>query len=366
MKKVGIMTIVNYDNYGNKLQNYATQEIIKKMGYEAETLVNEGKYKKLGNLLKLHGIRFFDRYPRIKMKEVFQEELYKKKVARFKEFTKEYINETSFEISIDNIEELDHNDYYKFVVGSDQIWNPNFRSGGNPNDFLCYAPKTKRIAFSPSIGVSKLSEAQEKKYSKWLNEMEFLSCREQEGAQLITKLTGRNVEVLVDPTMVIESDQWIKFSKKQRNKTKNKYLLTYFLGPLSEEYRNKLEKIAKEKGLEIVNLYDRKNTEVYIANPCEWVDYVKDAELFCTDSFHGVVFSILMKTPFIVFNRGGKVASMSSRIDTILSKFRFEERRAEKIFVSNKIFDIAFEHCDEILEKERKKSITYLKRALDS
>ena len=366
MKKVGIITIVNYDNYGNKLQNYATQELLKDLGYEAETIINDGKYKKIINLLKYHGIRFFDRYPRIIAKDIFKNKLLKNKIERFKEFSGKNINESKFKIYIDDIKKLNHKEYHKFVVGSDQIWNPNFRSGGNSNDFLCFTPKNKRIAFSPSIGVSKLSEVQEKKYSEWLNNMEFLSCREEEGAKLISELTGKKVEVLVDPTMVIDTKKWEKFSQKQNGKTNKKYLLTYFLGSVSGENNDKLKEIAEENDLEIINLRDENNPKVYIADPCEWVDYVKEADFFCTDSFHGVVFSILMKTPFAIFNRGGKIVSMNSRIDTVLKKFNFEERHWDILKEKTDYLDIKFDHCDEIISRERKKSLLYLKNALEN
>lgn len=365
MKKVGIVTIVNYDNYGNKLQNYATQEILKELGFEAETIRNEGEYKKIKNLIKLHKIRFFDRYPRILLKERIKSELVRSKISRFKDFSREKINESRFKIYIDEKSKLNPDEYSKFIVGSDQIWNPNFRSGGNSNDFLGFAPKEKRIAFSPSIGVSKLTKEQEKKYSKWLKEIPFLSCREEKGAELIESLTGRKAEVLVDPTMVIEPEKWKEFSQPQGIKTDKKYLLTYFLGPLLEENSVKLQEIATDNNLEIINLCDKNSPELYTANPCEWVDYVKDAKFFCTDSFHGVVFSILMETPFAVFNRGGKVASMNSRIDTILNKFCFQERHWDKLKETKKYFDINFKHCGEILGQERKKSILYLKNALE-
>lgn len=366
MKKIGIMTIVNYNNYGNKLQNYSTQEIIKSLGYEAETIINEIEYKKIKNLIKFHKLRIFDRYPRIKMESLLMDKVSKNKINRFIKFSNKYINESNYKIYLDDVIGLNHNEYYKFIVGSDQIWNPNFRRNGNSNDFLCFAPKNKRIAFSPSIGVSKLTEIQEKKYSKWLKDIENLSCREEEGANIIARLTNRKVEVLVDPTMVLEKEKWIEFSSPHKGKTNDKYLLTYFLGPVSDENKKRIKTIASENNLKIVNLNDKNKPELYAIDPCEWVDYVNGAEFFCTDSFHGVVFSIIMETPFSIFNRGGKIVSMNSRIDTILKKFNFENRHWDKLKESKEYFNINFDHCEKILEAEREKSIKYLKKSLES
>ena len=370
MKKIGIMTIINYDNYGNKLQNYATQEIIKKFNYEAETILNIVNYRKIKNLIKIHKLRILDRYPRIKFKElfgeIFIEKLEKEKIKKFKKFSENYINESEYKIYLDDTRKLNHEKYYKFIVGSDQVWNPKFRLGGNSNDFLCYAPKSKRISFAPSFGISHLNEKEEKNYKKWLAEIPFLSCREEAGANIIKDLTGKTAEVLVDPTMVLKPEEWKLFSSPQKGKTNQKYILTYYLGKLKKEHRKKINEIAKKYDLEIINLCDKNMPNIYVADPQEWVEYIEKAELFLTDSFHGVAFSILMRTPFIVFNRISNQVSMNSRMDTILSKFKFENRKCDDVFNENSYFDINFDHCEKILQNEREKALNYFKNAVEN
>ncbi|MEI6856501.1 polysaccharide pyruvyl transferase family protein [Psychrilyobacter sp.] len=365
MKKVGILTIVNYDNYGNKLQNYAVEQLVKKNGYQPETIINKREYKK--SLIKKL-ILFTKRIIKICLGYKLNNSILEKnKILRFKDFSKRYLNESNFEIYYNDITKLDQSDYYKVIIGSDQIWNPNFgEKGASDNNFAQFVPKEKRIAFSPSIAVSKIEIEWQSKYKKWMEEIPFLSCREEVGAKLIKNLTGRDTEVLVDPTMVLTKEEWKFFSLPQENKTKKKYILTYYLGDLEEEYERKVKKIAQENNFDIINLCDKNIPDLYMADPREWVDYIANAELFLTDSFHGVVFSILMETPFIVFNRISNHVSMNSRMDTILSKFKFENRKKEEVFDRENYFNIDFNHCEEILKIERKKALNYLKNALDN
>src|SRR5699024_11117292 len=126
-----------------------------------------------------------------------------------------------------------------------------------------------------------------------------------------------------------------------------------------------LKDIAKKNDLEIVHLAQIKDRTPYISGPSEFIDYINSASVFCTDSFHGVVFSILLDTPFIVFNREGNSPSMNSRIENLLKTFKLESRSADNIQSNNQIFDIDYSYIVPILEKERKKALNYLKTALN-
>jgi len=141
--------------------------------------------------------------------------------------------------------------------------------------------------------------------------------------------------------------------------------LTYFLGNVSKERKRKIKSIASKNKLKIVNLADIKDKETYVADPSEFIDYVNSVSVFLTDSFHGAVFSILLEVPFIVFNREGRLPSMNSRIDTLLSKFKLESRRANNVTDNNQIFEVDYSHVPPILEVERKKAYDYLKEALN-
>lgn len=370
--KIGIITIIDYFNYGNRLQNYAVQEILKSMGLTVETIINtqrssnkntSNKLKKLSKLKNKNIMSILKAIKRrlfliINKKKISS--LNNEKYRKFKDFSDKYINETDFIISNNNIPEYINNDYDFFIVGSDQVWNPHYRKGSSI-DFLTFAHKEKRISFSASFGVSEIPYVFKENYSKWLCDFKAISVRENAGFDIVKNLTGKEAEVLVDPTLLIQKENWINISKESKNKPSKRYLLTYFLGQKSDSTSEKINEIANSNDLEIINLASVKDEKFYTADPAEFLDFIKSAELFFTDSFHGVVFSILFSKPFIVLKRG----AMNSRIDTLLNKFDLVNRKWENISFDQDIFNVDFSHVESILENERKKAKNYLQDALN-
>ncbi len=197
--------------------------------------------------------------------------------------------------------------------------------------------------------------------------MHRISVREESGAKIVKELTGRDVVVLVDPTMMLSKEKWLSLAKPAEAKPAEKYLLTYFLGQKTKSTKLKIKEIANTYGFTVVNLADIDDPERYTADPAEFIDYINSASLVCTDSFHGVVFSILMEVPFIVFKRhelGGTAPSMYSRINTLLRTFKLEGRKAENIANLSNVLDVDYSHVAPILKNERQKAVDYLKEAL--
>lgn len=383
MNKIGIITINDYKNYGNRLQNYATQEVLKSLGCKVETIVNNPLKKRniadkfdkarkmsLGELAKkvlqklrqkLYKNNKSDEEKEIEVRNKTRNE---SRIKSFRQFTNENISESSYVISPDNIPSEIGEQYSGFVVGSDQVWNPNFR-GGSPIDFLTFAPEYKRFAYSASFGISKLPDKYIDDYRRWLTEMAHISVREDAGAKIVKELTGRYVQVLVDPTLMLNKSQWLSVAKPAKDKPKKQYLLTYFLGDESLESKERINLIAIENKLEIVNMADIDDESRYTADPSEFLDYINSSEIFLTDSFHGAVFSILFEKPFIIFDRVSKIPSMNSRIDTLLTKFDLLDRKSDEIIDNKDVFNIDYSHVPSILAAEREKALDFLKRALE-
>jgi len=365
-KKIGIVTLIGYDNYGNRLQNYAIQETVKTLGYNAETLVITDILNKITFINKLRkrisnlgNISFLGIYKRLKRKLHFylHRELLRNRQYIFLNFVNNYINEVNM-----NAKDLTVaiNNYDFFITGSDQVWNP-FYNGFSSIYFLEFAPKEKRIAYAPSFGIPKIPAVYKEKYKKWIMEIPYLSVREESGAKIIKELTGKDVPVLIDPTLMLTKEKWLSIAKNDPGKPNSPYLIAYFLGRVPKETRTRIEKIARENELKIVRLTDLKDKKRYLVGPNEFIDYINSATLICTDSFHGTVFSILFEKPFVVFDRVG--TSMYSRLDTLLNKFNFHSREANNLS-DNEIFKIDFSHVSSILEEERNKAFEFLNKAL--
>lgn len=351
MKKIAIVTIYDTNNYGNRLQNYAVSESLKKIGYSAESLVSVNKSKKRsfkGHIADLLTYIF----PGVLSK--WNIELVRRinfiKFTRTNIPTRYIFNDSGF-FGDDIL-----NDYDYFVVGSDQVWNPHFLfcESHYSNMFLKFVPKEKRACFSPSIGLDELPDEWIDRFKEGFEGFNYLSIRELTGAEIIKKLTGHDVDVLIDPTMMLDADEWIKVSKKTKV-VKAPYVLEYFLGNRDEE---KLKEIADANKLSRLTLCDKTNPTIYSYGPAEFIYMIDNAELVCTDSFHACVFAILFNKPFIVLKRQGCGFNMYSRIDTLLSLFGVDK--------TDDIIHIDESIRDNVLKAERKKVYEFLKKSFDS
>lgn len=355
MKKIGIVTLNGYFNYGNRLQNYALQETLNSLGFSVQTIRFNRDRKK----------NYYKSYLMKIKKLVTSPSAYsieKKRHEIFIDFSNEYIVETERIFNMDDDLTSLNSEFDYFIVGSDQVWNPNMNRVSS-FFFLDFAEKNKRVAYAPSFGISKLSMEISSKYQKWIKGIPHLSVREDDGAKIIKDLTDRDVSVLVDPTVLLAKEKWLDIAKPANNKPSDEYLLTYFLGGIPNEYKEQINEIAEMRRLKIINLGDISEKDTYRTGPSEFIDYIKDCSIFCTDSFHGAVFSILLEKPFLVYQRKGLV-SMYSRIDTLLNKFKLHERKFDNIEINEKVFEVDFSHSLSILEKEREQSFNFLKNAL--
>ena len=370
LKKIGLVTIVDYKNYGNRLQNYAGQQVLKSLGYDVITIVNKplkNKASRKRNILKLLRGKSIDDIVRKALRVMDRKKrksAFENKVERFKQFSNTYIQESNFIISADSVPNNFENEFDYFVVGSDQVWNPNYRKG-SPIDFLTFVPQEKRVAYAPSFGVATIPSEHTENYRKWLSEFKSLSVREDAGADIISDLTNREAVVLVDPTIMLTKKEWLDIAKAHILKPENPYLLTYFLGEIPKEVKALISMLSKKNNLEVVNLGSYEQIERYAVDPSEFIDYINSADIFLTDSFHGAVFSIILEKQFIVFNRVSKVPSMNSRIDTLLTKFSLIDRKWESVKLTQDYFGADFSHTVPIFEYERTKAYNYLKSALD-
>jgi len=361
LNKIGIITINDENNYGNRLQNYAVHSVISSLGYTCETIAHQSVLPqgyKLKLLLKKLGCTIVPVLMQRKRPEILRE-------FNFKNFTKRYIAtkyyyNDSLQLSSDIIEKYDY-----FVVGSDQVWNPTF---GNYNKiiddmFLKFAKPKQKVCFAPSFGIDEIPSEWQSVFKENLSTFNNISVREYSGAKIVKELTGKEAEVLIDPTMMINKDEWLIISKPSKANTSKPYMLQYFLGNQNEIYKEQLEEISTRNNLSIYKLLDLSMPELYVAAPDEFIDLISKAALICTDSFHAVIFSILFCKPFIVFKRNDENVDMSSRIDNLLSMLKLEYRKCGNI-ENEDIFDKDYSHVPIILLEERNKSLNYLKEIL--
>ena len=195
--------------------------------------------------------------------------------------------------------------------------------------------------------------------------MDYITVREDAGKRIVNQLiNNKKVYVNVDPTMLLNKNEWEEIIDKPNFDIPKKYILLYFLGAINSEYKKAIDACACSNNCEIIDLCD-KNGKYYNLGPDNFLYLEKNAFLICTDSFHSSVFGFIFNVPFVIFERCDKTMNnMGSRIDTLLSKFKLKNRKfVGKITEENLNHD--YSEAYKILEEERKKSEPFLKKALD-
>ena len=193
-------------------------------------------------------------------------------------------------------------------------------------------PTKKRNSFAASFGFSKFENSlMADRFGKYLNEMNQVSVREEDGAKLVDQVSDKTATVLLDPTMLLTGAEWEKMMVAPKVNLPEKFVVTYFLGKEISKYRALIEKISEIKGVPIIRLNDINFPEYYELSPAEFLYILNKSEFTLTDSFHGTVFSILFKNSFFVLPRVDLSVDMSSRITTLLNRFGLEDCTSQDV-----------------------------------
>ncbi len=349
--KVGIITLGGRNNYGNRLQNYASEYVWKTLGYIPTSLY----LKQRPNFIReVKGLVRRVLGMAVTSPEASTSE---QRLAAFDRFNSL--------INIKNLLTIDYEisqEYKYFSVGSDQTWNPNQFAYNEDWFFLQFAKPSQKIALAPSIGLDDLSVKQASAISKGLRGFSHVSIREKRGAELIKKCADIDAEVICDPTLMLSADEWCAVASGACTPSES-YVFTYLLGGVGSEAANVLDKVTDHGRIPVIPLSDRQKPDEPDAGPAEFIDLIDHASHVVTDSFHAAVFSSLLHTPLTITHREGG-AGMFSRLEQLSQMLGIEE----KIYGSP-TFDLArageYDGVDEAITREREKFMAYLKGCLN-
>lgn len=356
MRKVLLVTLQG-DNLGNRLQNYALQEVLKSLGckvYTPYAYLNE--IDSVKKRLKFSIKAFLGKIGIKKYKSFYHR---RKRITKFAEFNSKYINNM---IKIDYSATFDKSweDYDFAVSGSDQVWHGWSKNSDELRFFyLEFIEKSKRISYAPSFGFEAFPIHSVEIHKKGLSGINCLSCRENKGIELIRKLVKREAQKVLDPTLLLEKEDWIKLEKKPEWYNGNKYLLTYFLG--DNCYMREIEQFSNDNGIQIIEAYDRTSLYSSLITPDEFIWLIRHAEYVCTDSFHATVFSIAFNKLFLSFRRKGEgMEKMFDRIEDLLDLFEISDRVYE-----GKIEAILATYNTKDISSLKEESIAFLEKSLN-
>ena len=368
---IGIVTPYKIPNYGTKLQAYAMQELMRQ--YDDAEIIGfvPSSDSRIRSVIGKVYLKTTKKIRTITTRRKRQEP---KRVEAINSFDQYYI----FGDTIKGRKQLYKKvgDYNALVCGSDQLWAPTniiadyFTLSIFPNNI----PK---FSYAASFGVTSIPLYLHSRYKKFLREFKCISVREQQAIEIVKKLSGRNAVQVLDPTMMIEAERWAGLANCSRYSMPDPYLFCYFLGD-SEEHRNYARRIAEKMGLKIVsfphlkqyNPADAKFADYNIvdASPCDFLKLIQNAEIVCTDSFHGTVFSILFERQFYVFERfrNETKESTNSRIYSLLDSFELKKQLITSFedIHENVKEKIDFAEINKILKAYQEKSFKYLDDAV--
>lgn len=379
MDKIGICTVYTGFNYGSSLQAYASKKYISNLGYDVDILTyKDGLVKGRDIRIKKLLIMFLRTFWRPKLfrktfltyRNSLKKELDLESKRYFFDFEKN--NLSPKQLSWKELKKFaNNNNTLACICGSDQIWNAT-NIYIDPIFYLRFAPKKKRIAYAPSFGKSSIPKYNVEIIKKYISDFKYISVREEEGEKIVFDLINREVTSLIDPTLLLRKSEWLEnFGIRDGSE---KYILLYFLDKPTKIALKYIRKILDDTNFKVKIIHN--NHEEYngldfeidyiSAGPKEFVKLINNAAFVCTDSFHGMVFSINLNTPFYIFKRDYGVASdQSTRIVSLLNKISLNKRF---IYDLKQIKDIDinlnFELTNKLLDNERNKSRIYLINAL--
>lgn len=327
---VDIKTLNGYFNYGNRLQVFALSKIVSELNRKVYIFWPKTKIEEIKDFLK----------------SVFPLRLRYAKEAKLYWFTKKHIpKNVSVNQSIS-------------IYGSDQVWNPEYL---RTRPYLLFDnEKNLKVSYAASLGVSAMTDEQSKLFKDKLKNLNAISVREQSAKKLLEPLTDKEIEVVLDPTLLLNASEYTKLEKRPKSLSKNeKYILCYILG--DREYENTIRQFAEEKKYKIILFSDKRDSNYGIE---EFLYLIHHAQLVCTDSFHACVFSLIFERPFVAFRRTGRFDYMYGRLQNLINTFRLENREYNGKSITEENLKVNFSEAKKILEIEREKSINYIKRAL--
>lgn len=155
------------------------------------------------------------------------------------------------------------------------------------------------VAYAPSIGVSDIHMISDQQ-CKLMCKIKYLSCRELQGSEMVKKITLRDCQTVLDPTLMVNSTHWVKMASSIPNVEMEPYIVCYFLGKnVHQTYIDELKHLTGYKVLNIM-MFNRLNDlhcdrTVTDVGPLEFLNLIKNASYVCTDSFHGTIFSFHFK-----------------------------------------------------------------------
>lgn len=381
-KKIGIVTYwESNDNYGQQLQCWALQHYLRSRGYDAFLIrqyvwpsapkkgiksVKQWIKDKLAELLYYTNLASNSKVAK-RFAFCLDKEACRRQFPRFRmhnlKMSKIFATPESL---VANPPKAD-----VYITGSDQVWNYTMPEGPLKNFFLQFGDKkTVRVSYAPSIGHADFSDEIKDTIKKYLSCFSSISVREASAINVLKNL-GYEATHVLDPTMLLSAKEYLKLARKESERR------SVFIYSMNYETRNdipfeEIQDYAQQESLPIVvtpgsgyvpakELFD--GVEYCYATIPQWLQLIANAQLVITASFHGVVLSILMHTPFMYTPLKSEHAGSNNRVLDLLNDLELNQTIYTDCF--NPQIKIDWESVDRKLEQKRVASVEYLINSIE-
>lgn len=361
--KIGVVTWNGSYNYGTNLQAYALCKFLEKSNCQVDFLVP---------IIPAVAKQDFITQSKFFILKIMAQ-LGIKKDKRLIQFLKlrKYIKNNFNYICWSTLSIQEQSSYDLVLTGSDQIWNPNYFQEFN---YLSFVPSDiKKYSYASSIGVNEINETAKLNYQRFLIDFEKISVREKEGAEILAKCLNKDITVVPDPTFLLSQYEWRNIASHQY--CSPPYSLFYFIGNNKDNWEQAIsmaKKNSKQPLLFIKSLeakYTPRNLNLKCIDnigPLEFVSLISNASSIYTDSFHGIVFSIIFNKEFFCFKRftDKQNDSQNSRIYNLLQTFELTDRIVQP---GKKLFQIVnWSNINLKIKEEQNKGISFITKILES
>lgn len=354
-------------NYGGTLQNWALQQVLKRMGHEPITLRFPVVYQGMSSMhywLKVFPMQLARFIAHKFMGGKYEMPLtigaWKKSVSGMERFVDEHINVTEYLPNL-TMEDVKRYGVEALVVGSDQIWRPVKYDAVNYY-FLGFAKNSDilRITYAPSVALDEwpFNESTTAQLKELIKRFYAVSVREESSVKLIKDNLGVEAQWVLDPTLLLKKENYLAVCNNVPQ-NKKPFVFAYILD-MNEDKRQMAEKVAKEHGCSVCYLTaDKVKAEDTIE---KWLANFRDSEFVITDSYHGTVFSLIFQKQFYTFYNTYRG---NARMDSLKKLTGLEDRFLT--ILNNEIGNsIDFVEVETQINRMRGVSVKFLKEALIS
>lgn len=353
--KVGILTFHCSDNYGAMLQAYGLKQYLCSHDIKTDIVPYEPPYMTGRHwwipYIPIGKVSRWFRFARSgwKSHRLMGKNFFRLR-KNMKAFRRKYLLEQG-QHRLFFASQLNRLSYETYIVGSDQIWNPDITCGLRKEYFGGFENEKKKkvIAYAASMGGAALAERYDEEFSELLKNMDAISTREEAAVPYVNKFYKKRVTAVLDPVFFLGREEWERIEALPKEQG---YILVH-MTERTQEIVDYAKELSKEKGLPVIELRtniggvtEESFSVVYTAGPAEFLGYIKKADYVITNSFHMTAFGIIYQKQFVIFLH----KSLGARIHNILKIHGLEDR----LYSEEQPLDIdALPNWDEVMKRTR-------------